>query len=117
MLVNKKIDMSKKITILGLTLILFIQLFACLYFGTKKEGFYEDEIATYGLSSCPNALGRKDYEITWKSGKDYENLLIVNENTRFSYGMVYDNQVRDVHPPLYYFLIHSLESFFPGIFS
>ena len=58
MLVNKKIDMSKKITILGLTLILFIQLFACLYFGTKKEGFYEDEIATYGLSSCPNALGR-----------------------------------------------------------
>ena len=117
MLVNKKIDMSKKITILGLTLILFIQLFACLYFGTKKEGFYEDEIATYGLSSCPNALGRKDYEITWKSGKDYENLLIVNENTRFSYGMVYDNQVLDVHPPLYYFLIHSLESFFPGIFS
>lgn len=114
---DRKYDISKKMQYLSLAVVLLLQLFTCLYFGTKKQGFYEDEMATYALSSCPDALWRTDYEGTWKSGQDCADLFIINKNTRFSYEMVYENQAKDVHPPLYYFLIHSLESFFPGIFS
>ena len=37
---------------------------------------------------------------------------------RFDYAQVYENQIIDAsHPPLYYALVHTVCSFFPGVFS
>ena len=38
-------------------------------------------------------------------------------NQRFDYGNVWKNQQMDTHPPFYYLLLHTVCSFFPGVFS
>lgn len=53
----------------------------------------------------------------WHSGKEFHDYLTVQKNERFDYANVYYNQTCDVHPPLYYFLLHTVCSFFPDRFS
>lgn len=53
----------------------------------------------------------------WHSGGEFHDYLTVQENERFDYSNVYYNQTCDVHPPLYYFLLHTVCSFFPDGFS
>lgn len=54
---------------------------------------------------------------SWLSGQYFADYLAVEEGTGFNYGSVYMNQRADVHPPLYYILLHTVSSFFEGIFS
>lgn len=90
-----------------------------------KEDFHSDEIWSFGLSNSyyepfifQNAdhteLINKDKWISSKVMKDY---LTVSENHKFSYDSVYYNQVHDYHPPLYYFILHTICSFFPQKYS
>lgn len=102
---------------INLILILMLQLVLCIYFGNEKYGFHEDEIATYALSNSPDGIWPTWGINQWKSGTEYKNSFLINENSKFSYTMVYGNQERDVHPPLYYIIIHSISSFVPGVFS
>lgn len=39
--------------------------------------------------------------------------VMVAENERFDYATVYYNQTQDVHPPLYYFFLHTVCSAVP----
>ncbi len=53
---------------------------------------------------------------TWRSreaAKDY----VTAGNNRFNYASVYYNQLRDVHPPLFYMLVHTVSSIFNNTFS
>jgi len=43
--------------------------------------------------------------------------LAINKNDIFNYFSVYYNQAMDVHPPLFYFLVHFISSLFYGTFS
>ena len=43
--------------------------------------------------------------------------VTVAENERFDYATVYYNQTQDVHPPLYYFFLHTVCSLFPRSFT
>lgn len=43
--------------------------------------------------------------------------LTINKENVFSYFSVYYNQAIDVHPPLFYFLVHFVSTFFYGNFS
>lgn len=42
---------------------------------------------------------------------------VVEKYDRFNYAAVYYHQRHDVHPPLYYFAVHTLSSLFPGEYS
>lgn len=42
---------------------------------------------------------------------------MVEEYDRFNYSAVYHHQRYDVHPPLYYFAVHTISSLFPGTYS
>ncbi len=53
----------------------------------------------------------------WKTPKDAKDYLVVAENEKTNYISPYYNQTRDVHPPLFYFLVHFVCSFFAGTFS
>lgn len=53
----------------------------------------------------------------WHSGEDFKKYITVQEGERFKYDNVYNNQVCDIHPPMYYFLLHTICSFFPDTFS
>lgn len=87
-----------------------------------KNGYYLDEIYTYGLSNseyAPWITDLKDGDIRNKiiTRQEMMDFLTVGENDRFNYSSVYYNQTKDVHPPLYYFLIHTISSIFTGTFS
>lgn len=54
---------------------------------------------------------------TWISGQGYRDYLAVSKDNTFNYASVYYNQRGDVHPPLYYILLHTVCSLFQGKFS
>lgn len=94
----------------------------CLLFATRKQGMFIDEIYTYGLANSDRGPYLSDLKggtlsdqvFTQEEIKDY---LTVGAGDRFSAGSVYYNQTRDVHPPLYYWIINFVSSLFPGSYS
>ena len=160
-------DIKKKNQI-NLVVFITIVLILCglmTFYMSKKEGFHEDEMFTYGSSNCTydnlfqphgkedtfNKIARnyiivegnigktienawyyfthqdewnklfseissKEYPV-WKTREEARDYLTVSPNERFSYASVYYNQARDVHPPLYCILNHTVCSFFPDTFS
>ena len=82
----------------------------------KKRDYHIDEIFSYGLSN-------QQFHLRFEEGKYespiilFNNYLTVNKNSRFNYTRVWENQTKDIHPPFYYILLHSICSFFPGKFS
>lgn len=109
----KKLVFSRHIIMyMMFTLIMFVVLM-------NKANFHVDEIYTYTLS---NNVGNTGIEITdgisyMPSESAYLNSMVVNEGERFNYSNVWLNQANDVHPPLYYALVHTICSLFPGHFS
>lgn len=160
-------DIKKK-NQLNLTVFILIVLVLCglmVFYMSKKEGFHEDEMFTYGSSNCTydnlfQPHGREDttnklvrnyvivdgnigktienawYYFThqdewnklfseisskehpvWKTREEAKDYITVAANERFNYISVYYNQARDVHPPLYCILNHTVCSLFPDTFS
>ena len=132
------------------------------FFMTKKEGFHEDEMFSYGSSNYAydnvyRPYGKEDetnifvkekimngniiqnlkyylidhrdikdetlasikseFVPTWRSSDEANDYLTIQPKDALNYGMVYYNQSRDIHPPLFYFLVHTVSIFFIGHFS
>ena len=118
-----------------LAVIIILQLiYAVFVFVCKKDGFHSDEPWSYGLANSyyrpfvyfedgillDNYTGGyegSDITQKWIDGSVMKDYVTVNEGQQFSYGSVYHNQTLDHHPPLYYFILHTVCSFFPGKFS
>jgi hypothetical protein len=109
----------KKHVIFVLILIILLQLITVIIFGTFKESYHVDELFTFGLSNSyfQPFIKYEDVSMKWLSHDFYNNYFTVQINQRFTYDSVYYNQVNDVHPPFYYYLIHTVCSFFPNIYS
>lgn len=108
-----------KMSILFL-IILAVQLVNVFAWGCRKEGYYIDELWSYGLANSyyqPFLQDRTDYMNRWHSADYFESYLIVEPEEVFSFDSVYYNQTQDVHPPFYYMLLHALSSCFVGEFS
>ena len=93
----------------------------CLFFAARKSGMFIDEIFTYGLSNSHYApfLGdiHGDLDNTVLTREELLDYLVVGPEERFDFASVYYNQTRDVHPPLYYWLLNAVCSLTPGSFS
>lgn len=94
----------------------------CFLFASRKEGMFIDEIYSYGLSNsyyAPFVTDLKDGDMLDKvmTRQELVDYLSVGEGDGFAFGSVYYNQVRDVHPPLYYWLLNIASSVTPGVFS
>lgn len=135
------------------------------FFMTKKEGYHEDEMFSYGSSNYTwdnvyrpygkedatnvlvrtkiakgnlfNILKNVKYYVwdhrdetdsfllefdsnrkpIWRTSEEAKDYLTVEGNEVGNYFNVYYNQARDVHPPLFYFLVHTVSLFFYGTFS
>ena len=107
-------QLGKKSTRIWLAVIIIVSLALSFIFMAVKQGYHEDELLTYNLANSSKQLG---VDGEWKSPEDFTEYLAAGEH-RFDYKNVYDNQVIDAsHPPLYYALVHTVCSFFPGVFS
>ena len=54
---------------------------------------------------------------TWRTKEDALEYLTIQKGDIFNYFSVYYNQAKDVHPPLFYFLVHFVSTLFYGHFS
>ena len=101
-------------------ILFIISILICLIFMTywinKKEGFHEDEIFSYGSSNYKYDNLFQAASI-WKTPDDAKAYLTVSSDEILCYDSVYINQVHDVHPPLFYFLVHLVSSIFLNTFS
>lgn len=112
---------SKKFIYLLLTLIIFAGIVRFSYgFFVEKKGTHSDEEWSYGLANSyyePYIYSSDDDQYSknnnlWLSGDILKNYLTVQKGERFSFGSVYYNMSCDTHPPLYFFVLHFLSSFF-----
>ena len=94
-------------------------------YGTQTTGWHSDEIWSYGLANSyydpyiymtPEQDYYKNVD-EWITGDTFRDYLTVDENHRFAYGSVTYNMKHDMHPPLFFWLLHTICSFFPGQFS
>ncbi|MCH5257026.1 MAG: glycosyltransferase family 39 protein [Lachnospiraceae bacterium] len=104
-----------KIWLLIFIIIWCAQMFTAVYFCYQKKGFHEDEYYTYYSTARTYGLNIEDN--AWLEHDAYFNEFVVLEGERFQYGLVKQVQSWDVHPPVYYWLFHTIASLFPGKFS
>ncbi len=103
------------IGVISISIIILLQLGNIMYYANQKQGYYVDEIYTMELANHyyePFLTSREKYYEEWHDAQYYQDSLIPKENI-FEYGSVIYNQSRDVHPPLYYLIYHTVSSFLP----
>ncbi|MDD3413378.1 MAG: hypothetical protein PHY47_05200 [Lachnospiraceae bacterium] len=97
--------------------IMVLSVIIMIYYGNHKEYLYYDEVLSYTAANNPTGLSFKFQPNTWYQGYDFVKPLTVQAGHRFDYAMVWANQASDTHPPFYHTLLHTICSFFPGVFS
>lgn len=101
-----------------LTAFIYLCCFMTVFFAVEtKKDYNLDEIFTYGLSNHQyvdttemRVIEGQKYEPAGNAWYDY---MVVQPQGRFDYANVWKNQTEDVHPILYYVLVHTISSFFP----
>ena len=115
--VNKQKERKK---VLVCILFFVLSLAFGVYYCSQKQGMYEDEVVTYGLSNSHYATWIYDIRDDFKGSDMTDNVLTVEEirdyltvqkDERFDLGSAYANQINDVHPPLYYMILNIASSF------
>lgn len=105
----------KKQTWIVLGLIMVLQFIAASYFCMQKQGYHYDEYYSYYSSNVTYGLVPTDRE--WKPTKEIKSEFMALPGEGFRYDVVKLMQTFDVHPPLYYYILHTVCSLFPGVFS
>lgn len=104
-----------------LCILIILQIANIIFWGNQKEGYHIDEIFSYGLSNAYYDpfpyYGTDDYFMQWHDVEYFTDYVMVSKEHRFAYDSVWYNQAEDVHPPLFYVLLHTVCSFFPESFS
>ena len=96
-----------------LSIIIAISLFII---GGNKMGFHVDEIYTFGLANHQyngSIMPSIEQDKIYTGTQLWREYAAVSADHRFDYKNVFINQAKDVHPPLYYMIIHTICSFFP----
>lgn len=85
----------------------------------NKENLYVDEVYSYGLANHTEGsmMCVEEGYTYYPSNTPWMNYMAVNPENRFDYRTVWANQKEDVHPPLYYVILHTICTFFPESFS
>lgn len=106
---------EKRIWMAVLAVVLLAQLITLIYYGNRKTGYHEDELYTYYSTNKTAGLFVNDRQ--WMERDELRNDFVVLEGEQYRYGVVKQMQSWDVHPPLYYYIFHTVCSLFPGVFS
>lgn len=109
--------LTKKRNIYIMMIILIIQLILSLFIANKKDYLFFDEFFSYA-SANNIAIDESELpENEWLNEEWYLEYVGTTEEHKFEYAIPYYNQVEDVHPPLFYFFLHTACSLIPGEFS
>ena len=113
-------------------LLLCVNLCVIVYHFSNKKTFHVDEQWSYAHANSNNgAFLDKDIDSFFKltdnirnrlfnqkiEGRIFHNYLTVQKEDIFTYNNIDKNLAKDVHPPLYHILLHTISSFYPDTFS
>jgi len=101
--------------ILAMIVLFILQVSVACFFCTKKQGFHYDEYYSYYSTNVTHSLVPTDME--WKDTAEIRSEFMVMPDAGIDYGTVKLMQSYDVHPPLYYYVLHTVCGFTKGIFS
>ena len=92
---------------------------ALIFVVSQKQSYHIDGFYSYNLANSHHSISiNLDEKTRYEPAElPFNEYLTVNESNRFDYINVWDRQAGDVHPPLYYVLLHTISSFFPNTFS
>ena len=92
----------------GLIYILFIILM--VFTIRNKTNLYVDEVYSYGLANHTDGMFMQieDGKTYYPSNTPWISYMAVSADSRFDYANVWENQAQDVHPPLYYVILHTI---------
>ncbi len=113
----KEIFLPKRSILFILSGICFLQILACLYYGNQKSFLFVDELFSYASANYKDKEGTELPQNEWENEEWYDKYVTVDPEHRFEYAIPYKNQISDVHPPLFYLLLHTSCSLIPGKFS
>lgn len=99
------------LTLVGFAVMLTALLALMASIGARKDGFDIDEFFTYGLANSYHQPFLNTETGHWISGKAFSDYLTASGHAH-EYLNVYENQIADVHPPLYYLFMHAVCSVF-----
>lgn len=111
---NLKEQWKNKQLVLPL-LVLILCMATAFFFCVKKAGFHEDEYYTYYSTARSTGFFVEDGK--WMPAQEISREYTVLPGEGFHYGLVKLVQSWDVHPPLFYFAIHTMESLVPSTLS
>lgn len=103
----------------ALLLIIVLQVSMVFYISCQKQEYHIDEIYSYALSNIYDIADylNKDFYKNCFSGADFLKFVTVQNGERFAYDKVYWNNTSDAHPPLFYWILHTICSFTPDLFT
>lgn len=107
----------RKSVIFTLIIICIIQLAVSVFWGSKKSFLFFDEVFSYPAANNVYEADADFVENVWMDSSWFENYMSADEMHRFDYSIPYENQTKDVHPPLFYFFLHTVCSMIPEQFS
>lgn len=109
----------KKSCILILIIIILLQIGLYIYLGNCKKGMHMDEAYSYGLMNYHevNITKDKNFLNNWHPREYFLDYLELNSDELGDLKQVYINQINDVHPPLYYYLLRLTSLFNINKFS
>lgn len=115
--------------LLSALLLLIINLGMVFYYYDLKTGTHIDENFSYAHANSSQGayLSKKidayfkDYDFDvrnkWHEGKVFKDYMTTQKDEAFKYDHIWENMKNDVHPPLYYILLHTVCSFFIDSYS
>lgn len=107
-------QISNKSSRIAVAVIILLSLALSFFYIGLKQGYHEDELLAFNLANSSKQL---EVDGGWNTPKDFSEYLTASEH-RFDYSNAYKNQVIDAsHPPFWYFLVHTVCSFFPNVFD
>jgi len=88
-----------------------------MFTGFQRQYLFCDEVFSYGLANSEEFAflhpGENDTLVNrWVSGSYFSDYMEFDVDVPFSFRAAFENQVQDVHPPLYYCLLHVVCGFF-----
>lgn len=122
----EKKQIKKSTAYIVLFLLIALQLARIIFtFTVEKTGQHSDEIWGYGLANSyykpylfmTNNEEENTYDNKWVDSEVFTDYISVDEEDRFAYDSVLSNMKIDSHPPLFYLVLHTISSLFPGTYS
>lgn len=107
--------MKKKHFLMWCVALVLVHFLILGVYGVQKQGFHEDEYYSFWSSTGRVSLTpRSAYDV--RTGYEIQRQFMVRTGERFRFAEVVQNQVEDVHPPLYYLALNVIMSLFPDHF-